>query len=37
MLIWIFVHLLYIVEFQDRLLILLQWAWLYITYDRSPD
>ena len=34
-LIWIFVHLLYIVEFQDRLLILLQWAWLYITYDRS--
>ncbi|MGA9884832.1 MAG: NAD(P)/FAD-dependent oxidoreductase [Candidatus Acidiferrales bacterium] len=34
-LIWLFVHLLYIVEFQNRLLILLQWAWLYITYDRS--
>jgi NADH:ubiquinone reductase (H+-translocating) len=34
-LIWIFVHLLYIVEFQNRLLILLQWAWMYITYDRS--
>ncbi|MGH9680446.1 MAG: NAD(P)/FAD-dependent oxidoreductase, partial [Candidatus Acidiferrales bacterium] len=25
--IWLFVHLLYIVEFQNRLLILLQWAW----------
>ncbi len=34
-LIWIFVHLLYIVEFQNRLLIMLQWAWLYLTYDRS--
>lgn len=34
-LIWIFIHLLYIVEFQNRLLIMLQWAWLYISYDRS--
>ena len=34
-LIWIFVHLLNIVQFQNRLLILLQWGWLYITYDRS--
>lgn len=34
-LIWIFIHLLYIVQFQNRVLIFLQWAWLYITYDRS--
>ncbi len=34
-LIWIFIHLLYIVEFQNRLLIALQWAWLYITWGRS--
>jgi NADH dehydrogenase len=34
-LIWIFIHLLYIVQFQNRLLILLQWAWLYLTFDRS--
>jgi NADH dehydrogenase len=33
--IWLFVHLLYIVEFQNRLLVLFQWAWLYITYNRS--
>jgi len=33
--IWVFIHLLYIVQFQSRLLILLQWAWLYITFDRS--
>ena len=33
--IWIFIHLAYIIEFQNRLLVLVQWAWLYITYDRS--
>ena len=34
-LIWIFIHLLYIAEFRNRLLILLQWGWLYLTWDRS--
>ena len=34
-LIWIFIHLAYIIEFQNRLLVLVQWAWLYITYNRS--
>ena len=34
-LIWIFVHLLYIVEFQNRMLIFVQWAWFYFNYDRS--
>ena len=33
--IWIFVHLLYIVEFQNRLLVLVQWAWLYVTQNRA--
>jgi NADH dehydrogenase len=34
-LLWIFIHLLYIVEFQNRLLVFVQWAWFYFTYDRS--
>lgn len=34
-LIWIFIHLAYIIEFQNRMLVLVQWAWLYFTYDRS--
>src|SRR5271156_1882255 len=34
-LIWIFIHLLYIVQFQNRLLVMMQWAWLYLTFDRS--
>lgn len=34
-LLWLFVHLLLIVQFQNRLLILLQWAWHYTTFSRS--
>jgi len=34
-LIWIFIHLMYIVEFQNRLLIFVQWAWFYVSFDRS--
>jgi NADH dehydrogenase len=34
-LIWLFVHLLYLVGFQNRLLVLMQWAWNYITRNRS--
>jgi NADH:ubiquinone reductase (H+-translocating) len=34
-LIWVFVHLLYIVEFQNRLLVFIQWGWFYFTYDRA--
>ena len=34
-LIWLFVHLLYIVEFENRLLVVLQWAWNYFTFNRA--
>ena len=32
---WLFVHLMLIVQFQNRVLILLQWAWSYVTFNRS--
>jgi NADH dehydrogenase len=34
-LIWVFIHLVYIIQFQNRVLVMMQWAWLYITFDRS--
>ncbi|QDV71546.1 NADH dehydrogenase-like protein YjlD [Rosistilla carotiformis] len=34
-LLWLFVHLLLIVQFQNRVLILFQWAWNYATFNRS--
>jgi NADH dehydrogenase len=29
---WLFIHLLFIVELRNRILIFLQWAWSYTTY-----
>jgi NADH:ubiquinone reductase (H+-translocating) len=34
-LVWLFVHLMYIVEFQNRLRVFLQLAWNYYTFNRS--
>jgi NADH dehydrogenase len=34
-LMWIFIHLLFLVQFQNRLLVLTQWVWSYITRNRS--
>ncbi|HOB73848.1 MAG TPA: NAD(P)/FAD-dependent oxidoreductase [Phycisphaerae bacterium] len=33
-LIWLFVHLMYLVQFANRLLVLLQWAYNYFTRNR---
>lgn len=32
---WLFIHLWYIVEFEDRLLVFTQWAWNYFTRNRG--
>lgn len=34
-LLWAFVHILYLVGFQNKALVLLQWAWQYFSYDRG--
>ena len=31
---WLFVHLMYLVGFQNRLLVLIQWAFQYFTFNR---
>ncbi|MBV9765618.1 MAG: NAD(P)/FAD-dependent oxidoreductase [Acidobacteriaceae bacterium] len=33
--VWVFIHLLYIVEFQSRLLVLVEWGFLYLTFSRG--
>ena len=32
---WLFVHLMYLAEFQNRILVLVQWGWNYFTRNRS--
>jgi NADH:quinone reductase (non-electrogenic) len=34
-LVWLFVHLMYIVEFQSRILVFVQWGLQYLTYGRG--
>ncbi len=33
--IWIFVHIYFLIEFDNKLLVLLQWGWNYFTYQRG--
>jgi NADH dehydrogenase len=32
---WLFIHVLYLVEFENRLLVLMQWGWNYLTWNRG--
>jgi NADH dehydrogenase len=33
--VWLFVHLLYIIGFRSKLVVLMNWIWNYFTYDRA--
>jgi NADH dehydrogenase len=32
---WLVIHLINLVSFRNRLLVLLQWGWSYVSYDRA--
>jgi NADH dehydrogenase len=32
---WLFIHILFLIGFRNRLLVLIQWAWSYVTYERG--
>lgn len=34
-LIWLFIHLMYIVEFASRVLVFIEWGFLYLTFNRG--
>jgi NADH:ubiquinone reductase (H+-translocating) len=34
-LIWLFIHLMYIVEFQSRVIVFIQWGFQYLTFSRG--
>jgi NADH dehydrogenase len=33
--IWLTVHLVWLIGFRNRALVLVNWAWNYLTYDRG--
>ncbi len=32
---WLFVHVIYLVGFRNRILVLFQWAWAYVTFNKG--
>lgn len=32
---WLFIHVMFLIGFRNRLLVLTQWAWSFISYDRG--
>ena len=34
-LVWLFVHLMYLVQFQSRVIVFIQWGFQYITFSRG--
>jgi NADH dehydrogenase len=32
---WLFIHIFFLIGFQNRVLVMIQWAWSYFTYERG--
>ncbi len=32
---WLFIHILYLIGFRNRILVMIQWAWAWFTFSRS--
>lgn len=32
---WLSIHIFFLIGFRNRLLVMIQWAWSYVTYDRG--
>ena len=32
---WLFIHILFLIGFRNRAVVMFQWAWSYLTYERS--
>lgn len=34
-LVWVFIHILYLIGFRNRLMVMMQWGWAWATYQRG--
>jgi len=32
---WLFIHVFFLIGFRNRIIVLIQWAWSYLTYERG--
>ena len=33
--VWLFVHVMFLIGFRNRVLVMIEWAWSYLTYERA--
>jgi NADH dehydrogenase len=34
---WLFVHIFFLIGFRNRIMVMIQWAWSYFTYERGAQ
>jgi len=34
---WVFIHIMFLITFRNRILVMLQYAWMYLTYERGSQ
>jgi NADH:ubiquinone reductase (H+-translocating) len=32
---WLFIHVFFLIGFRNRVIVMIQWAWSYFTYERG--
>jgi len=32
---WLFIHIFFLIGFRNRVIVMIQWAWSYLTYERG--
>lgn len=32
---WLFIHILFLIGFRNRIVVMINWAWAYLTYERG--
>jgi NADH dehydrogenase len=32
---WLFIHIFFLIGFRNRIIVMIQWAWSYFTYERG--
>jgi len=33
--VWVFIHILYLIGFRNRAIVMMQWGWAYLTWQRG--
>jgi NADH dehydrogenase len=32
---WLFIHLFFLIGFRNRILVMMEWAWAYVSYNQG--